>query len=132
MDGQNMGNEQNRENERSNQPAQYSYYQDNTANIPYMAPMDQWEPPKVNALQVVGLVCGIIGIISCCAGFIGIIFAIVGLVCAILGNRQGKTSIGTAGLVCSIIAIILNVISLFLLSAIFFEALREAILEEFY
>lgn len=87
-------------------------YQDNTANIPYQAPMDE-EPIKVNGLQIAGLVCGILAIVSCwCYGIFGIIFGIAGLVCAIIGNKKGKTGVGTAGLICSIIGLILGVIAL--------------------
>lgn len=129
MDGQNMGNEQNSGNQQSNQPAQYSYYQDNTANIPYQTPVEAAEPDTVNALQVVGLVCGIAGIIlGCCVGAVGIIFGIIGLICAILGNKQSKTGVGTGGLVCSIISIILGVISL-LIGLIFGAALITALQE---
>lgn len=107
MDGQNMGNEQN------NQTSQYSNYQDNTANIPYQAPMEAPESNSANTLQIVGLICGIAGIVmGCCVGYIGIILAIVGLVCSIMGNKQGKSGIGTGGLICSIIAIVLSILSL--------------------
>ena len=94
---------------------QNNNYQDNTSNIPYQTPVDPTEPAKTNALQIVGLVCGIVGIIlGCCTGWGGLIFGIIGLVCAILGNKQGKTGVGTGGLVCSIIALVLSVIIILL------------------
>jgi len=91
---------------------EFSHYQDNTANIPYQAPVDD-TPVTTNGLQIAGLVCGILSIVSCwCYGIFGIIFGIVGLVCAIVGNKKGKTGVGTAGLVCSVIGLILSVIAL--------------------
>jgi len=90
----------------------YGYYQDNTANIPYRAPIDE-EPVTTNGLQITGLVMGILSIVSCwCYGIFGIIFAIVGMICAIIGNKKGRTGVGIAGLVCSIIGLILSIIAL--------------------
>ena len=87
-------------------------YQDNTANIPYQAPVDE-APATANGLQIAGLVCGILAIVSCwCYGIFGIIFGIAGLICAIIGNKKGKTGVGTAGLICSVIGLILGVIAL--------------------
>lgn len=95
MDGQNNGNN----------------YQDNTANIPYQTTVEPSEPAKANALQIVGLICGIAGIIlGCCTGWGGLILGVIGLICAIIGNKQGKTGVGTGGLVCSIISIVLSLI----------------------
>lgn len=95
---------------------QSSNYQDNTANYSYQSAVPTVEPsaPKSsNGLQIAGLVLGILGIVTCCCyGIVGIILSIAGLVCSILGNKEGKTGIGTAGFVCSIIGIIFGVISL--------------------
>lgn len=87
-------------------------YQDNTANIPYQAPTED-VPVKTNGLQIAGLVCGILAIISCwCYGIFGIIFGIAGLICSIIGNKKGKTGVGTAALICSVIGLVLSVIAL--------------------
>lgn len=119
MDGQNTGNEQN------NQTSQYSNYQDNTANIPYQAPTDDPQSNKANTLQIVSLICGIAGIVfGCCTGYIGIVLGIAGLICAILGNKQGKSGIGTGGLICSIVALVISVIIL-VLAVIGFGILQE-------
>ena len=113
MDGQNMGNEQN------NQTSQYSNYQDNTSNMPYGQIVEPSGPDKANTLQIVGLVCGIAGIVlGCCVPYIGFILGIVGVVCAVMGNKQGKTGVGTGGLICSIIAIVISVI-VFIVGLIF-------------
>lgn len=121
MDGQNMGSEQNK------QTSQYSNYQDNTANVPYQNPAGSPQPQsnKANTLQIVSLICGIAGIvIGCCSPYVGIILGIVGLVCAILGNKQGKSGVGTGGLICSIIAIVISII-IFILALIGIGLLQE-------
>lgn len=92
----------------------YSNYQDNTSSYTaYQTAM----PPTVpqaqgpNGLQIAGLVLGIISIVACCCyGVAGIVFGIAGLVCSILGNKENKHGVGTAGFVCSIIGIVLFVI----------------------
>ena len=86
-------------------------YQDNT-NVTYQAPV-QTEPHKANGLQIAGLVCGILAIcFSCCYGIPGILLGVAGLICGIKGNKKGKNGVGTAGVVCSIIGLILGVIML--------------------
>lgn len=40
------------------------------------------------------------------------ILGIAGLICAIMGNKRSKTGVGTAGMVCSIIGLILGVIAI--------------------
>lgn len=121
MDGQNMGNNQNSTN-----------YQDNTANVPYQAPTGNGNSDKANTLQIVSLICGIAGIIlSCCTGYIGIILGIIGLVCAVMGNKQGKHGVGTGGLVCSIIAVVLGLIMV-VVGMIFGAALIAAMQEAGY
>lgn len=114
MDGQN------------NQTSQYSNYQDNTGNIPNQAPMDAPQNNKANTLQIVSLICGIAGIVfGCCTGYVGVALGIAGLICAIMGNKQGKNGVGTGGLVCSIIAIVISVIIL-ILALIGIGILQEA------
>lgn len=118
MDGNNFGNDNTQNNDQNNQyftgdsqPAnQYNNYQDNTANnMYYQAPQDNGMENKANGMQIAGLVLGIVSIcFGCCGG--GIIFGVVGLILSILGNKEKKHNIGTAGLVCSIIGLILSVI----------------------
>lgn len=120
MDGQNMGNGQN------NQSSQYSNYQDNTSNVPYQAPGDQPQNDKANTLQIVSLICGIAGIVmGCCVPYVGIVLGIIGLICAILGNKQGKNGVGTGGLICSIIAIVLSIIVFILAFTVGMAFLQE-------
>lgn len=105
-----------------------SYYQDNTGSRsvyqnytdksetipPYQDSFQQPQPQKgeTNALAIVGMVMGIISIVfSCCYGS-GILFGIAGLICSIIANKQNKTGAGTAGLVTSIIGIVISVLVL--------------------
>ena len=100
MDGQNFGNGQN------------NNYQDNTGNVPYQTSSYSVgnDSGKANGLQIASLVLGILAIcLSCCYGLPGFILAIIGLVCAIKGNKENKHGIGTAGLVCSIIGLIVSI-----------------------
>ena len=69
------------------------------------------EDNKANGLQIASLVLGILSIVlACCTSYIGSIFGIVGLILAILGNKENKNGIGTAGFVCSIVGIVLGII----------------------
>jgi len=108
MDGQNMDNNQNNQGTGN---AQFSNYQDNTANIPYQNPVEPAGPSSPNTLQIVSLVLGIAGIVlGCCISYLGVILGIAGLLCAVFGNKEGKTGVGTAGFVCSIVALVLGII----------------------
>ena len=111
--------------EQNNQTSQYSNYQDNTSNMPYQAPTDTTQSQKTGTLHIVSLICGIAGIvIGCCSPYVGIVLGIVGVVCAVMGNKQGKSGVGTGGLVCSIIAIVISVI-IFILALIGIGILQE-------
>lgn len=114
MDGNNLENGNVQSTETTQNDAQYSNYQDNTASVPYQAPADNnGAENKANGKQIAGLVCGILAICSsCCYGLPGILLGVAGLICAVLGNKENKNGIGTAGLVCSIIGLILGVIML--------------------
>lgn len=115
MDGQNFNNEQNTEN------AQYSNYQDNTSNVVYQQPVNTVEPvKKTNGLQTASLVLGILSICFCCCyGVPGLILGIIGLICGIKGNKESKSGVGTAGIICSIIGIIFSVFMVIYFALIF-------------
>lgn len=104
-------------------------YQDNTANIPYQAPVEEEGPRKANGLQIASLVLGICAIVlGCCWAYLGIILGIIGIVLAVMGNKNGKHGIGTAGLVCSIVGLVLGIIGVvlsILLQPILLEMLDE-------
>ena len=89
---------------------QFSNNQDNAVNGSYQAPLEPAQPASTNPLQIIGLICGIAGIVLCCVWWLSVILGIAGIICAIVGNKQGKTGVGTAALVCSIIAIVLSII----------------------
>ena len=66
---------------------------------------------STNVLAIISLICGIFAILlGCCTGWFGFIFGIAGIVCAVLANKQGNTGVATAGLICSIIAIVISLL----------------------
>ena len=68
---------------------------------------------------IVSLVLGILSIVlGCCTGWIGALFGIGGIICAVFANKQGKTGLAKAGLICSIIGIVLGII-ITILAAVF-------------
>lgn len=105
MDGQNFNNGQN-----TGTP-QYSSYQNNT--VYQQPPVTPPDDGKVTGTQVASLVLGIISIVICCCyGAPSLIMGIIGLVCGIKGNKEKKNGVGTAGVACSIIGIILGFLAL--------------------
>lgn len=142
MDGQNFQNENNQYQGTTTDPViepavtepyqssaytseEYSTgssYQDNTSQYsdPYSsenAYSATADAPATPGVSIASLVLGIAGILfDCCCG-VGIIFGIIGLILAIVGNKQQKSGVGTAGLVCSIIALVFGAI--YLLYAVF-------------
>ncbi|MCR5801049.1 MAG: hypothetical protein K6G57_01810 [Lachnospiraceae bacterium] len=70
-------------------------------------PVGNVNPNSPNAMQVVGLVMGILSILTCCCG-VGVIFGIAGIILAAVGNRTSKNGIGIAALVTSIVGIVLG------------------------
>ena len=98
----------NQNNTYQNSTYQNGSYQGNTytnANN-YGAPVV--EEPKTPGASIAGLVFGIMAIpLDCCCAS-GLLFGIIGLILSIVGNKQHKSGAGTAGLVCSIIAIVIG------------------------
>lgn len=116
MDGQNFQNGQNTETQST---SQYSNYQDNTANTYYQSTpvVESVSGNKVNGMQIGSLICGIFSILLCCCyGVPSIIAGIIGIILSVVGGKQGKHGVGTAGLVCSIIGLVLGIIYLILLA----------------
>lgn len=113
MDGQNFDNSQ-FTGDAQQQPEQNNFYQDNTTT-PYTqsyAYDAQPAPQKTPGLAIAGLVLGILSILlACCYGF-GAFLGIPGIICAALSKKKGKSGIGTAGLICSIIGTIFSVIAI--------------------
>lgn len=110
MDGQNYNNETSQG--QQNPQEQQNFYQDNTASMSYYAPVNEEVPRNANGLQIGGLVLGILSIVFiCCYGYPSVIFGSIGLILSIVGNKKGKHGIGTAGFICSIIGLVLGIIS---------------------
>ncbi|MCH5343892.1 MAG: hypothetical protein J1E64_07625 [Acetatifactor sp.] len=66
---------------------------------------------QTNVLAIVSLVAGIVSIIgACCFTWLGIIAGIAGIICAVFANKQGKTGLAKAGMICSIVGLALCVI----------------------
>lgn len=89
-------------------------YQDYTSNVSqYQAPSQNGGPQKANGMQIASLVLGILGIPGCCCyGVVGLLCGIIGLILALVGNKQNRGSgIGIGGLVCSIIAILFGIVA---------------------
>lgn len=70
------------------------------------------QKPSANACQIISLILGILSIVCCCFGIISVLFAIAGIILAIVGNKKQKHGVGTGGLVCSIIGLVLSLIIL--------------------
>ncbi len=97
MDNQNLQNNSN--------------YQDNTTNMQYQTPppvpSNYQEPNKTNVLAILGLIFGIVSIVTCCVWYLSAILGIAGIVCSILSKKNGKSGMATAGIVCSIVGLVL-------------------------
>ena len=121
------GNFQNNDNFQNNNTTQTqesvnegsNYYQDNTQVPPvnpqpvYTQPVQLQPQKQTNVLAGVGLGLGIASILFCCCyGVVGLIFGIAGIICSALSKKKGKSGVGTAGLVCSIIGTVLSVLVL--------------------
>lgn len=120
MDGQNFENGQN--TEPVVEPTASNNYQDNTSTYtnPYQDSSSAYssayssEPVQSEGgtppLAIIGLIVGIISIpTGCCISCVGVICGIVGIVLAILANKQQKTGVGTAALICSIVGLVLGI-----------------------
>lgn len=135
MDGQNFSNDLQNEQEPYEVKAdttatQNNYYQDNTQVPPYQPQYADYSQPQQpqnqsNPLAVVGLVMGILSIVFACCYGIGIIFGIAGIICSALSKKKGKSGVGTAGLICSIIGTVLSVLMIIYFVAIFAYAFSD-------
>lgn len=96
----------------STQNEQNNNYQDYTGDQQYSYQPTQQEPPQKqsNVLAIVGMILGIISIPAGCCGWYSLFLGIPGLICSILSRKQGKSGMSVAGIVCSIIGIIIGVL----------------------
>lgn len=124
MDFNNQQNNQNFTAQQNNVQPAYN------AVPPTYVPVQAANPN--NGMAIASLICGIVGILSCCCCGIGFILGIVGLILAIVskGKNGGKMSgLAIAGLICSIVAILSGVGGLFYLFA---AGGMDAFIEGFY
>lgn len=116
QDSNNYQSNNNYQNNNNYQGSAYqsNNYQDNTQNVyssAYAEPAASGGD-STPGLAIASLVMGIISIVlSCCCG-VGIIFAIAGIIMAISANKQVKTGIATAGLICSIVGGVFSLMGL--------------------
>ncbi len=153
MDGQNFQNGQNNQTVGTTENTYTGSYQDNTQytsssytdNTQYTsstytepasstvynggtAPAQSTTP----GLAIASLVMGIVSILlTCCCGC-GIIFAIAGIIMAVVGNKQAKSGVGTAGLICSIVGAVFNSIALVYYILVYIGVLAESGMSSYY
>lgn len=75
---------------------------------PYTSPYAQGpQKPGPNACQIISLILGILTLICCCTGLPAVVVGVIGFILGLIGNKDNKHGVGTAGFVCSIIGAIL-------------------------
>lgn len=83
----------------------------NFQNTPYQQPVPPEGPQKTDPLAIVSLVLGIASIVmGCCVPILSIALGIGGIICSVTSNKKQKSGMATAGLVCSIIGIVVGAI----------------------
>jgi uncharacterized membrane protein YkgB len=65
---------------------------------------------KNNVLAIVSMALGIASILVCCTCFISLLLGIAGIICSVLSKKDGKSNFATAGLICSIIGVVLSIL----------------------
>lgn len=97
----------------------------NFQNNPYQQPVPPNGPEKTDTLAIVALVLGIATIVMRrCYTYLGIPLGIGGIICSVMSIKKRKSGLATAGLVCSIIGLVLTVI-LLIFSAVFMGILAS-------
>lgn len=67
-------------------------------------------PKKTNGFAIAGMILGIVSIpASCCFAWVGILVAVLGLIFSIIGQSKGKSGMAIAGIICSVIGILLGI-----------------------
>ncbi|MDR2105919.1 MAG: DUF2510 domain-containing protein [Coriobacteriales bacterium] len=65
-------------------------------------------------LAVASLVLGIVGILSCCLGWVGLIPGAIAVVLGILSVKSSKKGMAIAGIICGAVAVVLGILGIFL------------------
>ncbi len=80
-------------------------------NNVYEQPVAPEQPQKTDTLAIVALILGIAAIVfGCCITYLGIALGIGGIICSVMSKKKQKSGMATAGMVCSIIGIVLALI----------------------
>lgn len=70
------------------------------------------QPSAPSGRAIGSLICGILAIVMCASGPVGLILAIVGLILALRSNKVfGKTGTSKGGLICSIVGGVLSLVT---------------------
>ena len=94
------------------------YQPDNMGQpTPPQPPSGQDNGSNKKGFAVASLVLGIVGTVFCCAWYISIACAVVGLILGIMSNKASKNGMATAGIVLSVIALVLSIVCLLGLAA---------------
>lgn len=77
----------------------------------YQQPVSPEQPQKTDTLAIVALILGIASILmSCCVTYLAIGLGIGGIICSVMSKKKQKSGLATAGMVCSIIGIVVAVL----------------------
>lgn len=77
----------------------------------YQQPTPPEQPQKTDTLAIVSLILGIAAIVmGCCVTYLGIALGIGGIICSVMSKKKQKSGMATAGMVCSIIGIVIAVL----------------------
>lgn len=91
-----------------NQNFQNNSYEQQPA---YQQPVPPEQPQKTDTLAIVSLILGIAAIVmSCCVTYLAIGLGIGGIICSVMSKKKQKSGLATAGMVCSIIGIVVAVL----------------------
>lgn len=78
---------------------------------PYQQPVSPEQPQKTDTLAIVSLILGIAAIVlGCCVTYLGIALGVGGIICSVMSKKKQKSGLATAGMVCSIIGIVIAVL----------------------
>ena len=86
------------------------YYQDYTSAYDVQPVVENNQASDNNTLAIVSLVLGIVSIVTGCCGS-GFLFGVGGIICAVFANKKNKSGMGKAGMITSIIGLVLSVIA---------------------
>lgn len=116
-----LGNHQENQQDQQDQQAQYSYRQEDQQGqygngqgfYQGQEQFQQVKDPGHSSMALASMIMGILGILTSCCCYGGMIFGGLGITFALLSNTEGRfKGYGLAGLITSIIALVLAVLAL--------------------